>query len=104
MKFAAAFLLLIVYSTAFSQDVTLVGNSMQDPADLYKKANESLNTGNTKLAINIFEQVIAFYQREGRVKELSENYLGMALAFALNGNYTESILYHKKALKAHRKY
>jgi tetratricopeptide (TPR) repeat protein len=84
--------------------VTLASNTADGPTDLYKKVNESLTVGDTKLALSIFDEVVEFYQHEGRLKELPENYLGMALSLALNGNYSESVRYHKKALRAHRKY
>jgi tetratricopeptide (TPR) repeat protein len=100
--FAGIFLGLNFFSiSSFAQELIVANN---EPTILYKKANESLSLGNTRLAINIFEKVIAFYESEGRVKELSESYLGMALSFAFNGHYEESIRYHKKALRAHRRY
>jgi tetratricopeptide (TPR) repeat protein len=100
--FTGTFLLLHFFFVAsFAQEVIVANN---EPTVLYKKANESLSMGDTRLAINIFEKVIDFYESEGRVKELSESYLGMALSFAFNGNYPESIRYHKKALRAHHKY
>jgi tetratricopeptide (TPR) repeat protein len=100
--FVGIFLLLNFFSIpSFAQELMVANN---EPTVLYKKANESLSMGDTKLAINIFEKVIDFYESEGRVKELSESYLGMALSFAFNGNYPESIRYHKKALRAHHKY
>jgi tetratricopeptide (TPR) repeat protein len=101
MKFTGTVLLLLISIGALAQEVVIAGN---EPTSLYREANESLSLGNTKLAINIFDKVIAFYEAEGRVKELSENYLGMALSFAFNGHYDESIRYHKKALRAHRRY
>ena len=96
------FLLLFASPLAFAQDIVIA--SQDETTGLYQKVNESLNVGDTRLAIDTFKKVIEFYEGEGRVKELSESYLGMALAFALNGHYTESIRYHKKALRAHHKY
>jgi tetratricopeptide (TPR) repeat protein len=103
MKSTGIFLLQLFTAAAsvMAQEVVIAGN---DPTALYQEANQSLSLGNTRLAINIFDKVIAFYEAEGRVKELSENYLGMALSFAFNGHYEESIRYHKKALRAHRRY
>lgn len=103
MKFLSVFLLLLFPALAFCQEV-MFANSENEPTGLYQKANESLNNGDTKLAMDIFKQVIEFYEEEGRTKEVSESYLGMALAFAFNGNYSESIRFHKKALRAHHKY
>jgi tetratricopeptide (TPR) repeat protein len=101
MKTTTAFLLVLLPLTTLCQDLILASN---EPSGLYEKANQSLNLGDTKKADQIFRQVIEFYQQEGRVKEVSEGYLGMALAFAFSGHYKESIRYHKKALKAHHKY
>ena len=104
MKFLITFACLFLSFAAISQEVIVADNSGNEPNSLYQKANEFLTIGNTRLAINIFEKVIDFYEHEGRLKELPENYLGMALSLALNGHYPESIRYHKKALRAHRRY
>lgn len=104
MKFLITFAFLFLSFAAISQEVIVADNSGNEPTHLYQKVNESLTIGNTKLALNIFEKVIDFYEHEGRLKELPENYLGMALSLALNGHYPESIRYHKKALRAHRRY
>jgi tetratricopeptide (TPR) repeat protein len=97
-------LLLLISITSFSQELIIASNERTEPLSLYKKVNESLTMGDTKLAINTFKKVIEFYEDAGRMQELPQNYLGMALSLAFNGNYRESIRYHKKALKAHRKY
>jgi tetratricopeptide (TPR) repeat protein len=102
MKVLTSVSLLLVSSFAFSQQVSL--NSKPEPTALYAKANESLTVGNTKHATDIFKQVIEFYENAGRTKEVSESYLGMALAFAFTGHYSESIRFHKKALRAHHRY
>jgi tetratricopeptide (TPR) repeat protein len=104
MKLHITFWLMLLSLSAVGQEVVVANDDPDMPVGLYKKANEFLTVGKTKLAINTFEKVIAFYEQEGRLKELPENYLGMALSFALNGHYPESIRYHKKALRAHRKY
>ena len=98
MKVLTPFCLLLISSLSFSQAL------VSDPATLYVKANQSLSEGDTKHATDIFKQVIELHEREGRLKEVSESYLGMALAFAFNGNYAESIRFHKKALRAHHRY
>lgn len=41
---------------------------------------------------------------ESNNQRRAENYFGKALALALNGDYRQSIYYHRKALKAHRRY
>jgi tetratricopeptide (TPR) repeat protein len=101
MKTTITSVLVLLSISAFCQDLIIASN---EPLSLYEKANRSLDLGDTKTADQIFRQVIEFYEQEGRVKEVSESYLGMALAFAFNGHYKESIRYHKKALKAHHKY
>lgn len=102
MKVLTTFCLLFFSALTFAQDVSFASTS--EPTTLYAKANESLSVGDTKNATSIFKQVIDFYQHEGRMKEVSENYLGMALAFAFSGHYSESIRFHKKALRAHHRY
>jgi tetratricopeptide (TPR) repeat protein len=104
MKYVASIAVLLITFQASCQEVVIASNNTTEPIGLYKKVNESLTLGHTKLALNIFKQVIEFYEEEGRLNELPANYLGMALSLALNGNYPESIRYHKKALRAHRKY
>lgn len=104
MKFIIILLLVMFAFQAHSQRYILATNDTDKTTSLYRKANESLNTGNTKQALNMFEQVIEFFEEEGRSEELPERYLGMALSLALTGHYSESIRYHKKALRAHRKY
>lgn len=105
MRHYTPFLLFFLFSsTAFCQDLAMASETGNEPLLLLKQAHLSLDAGNTRLAINIFEKVIEFYEHEGRQKEVPENYLGMALALAFNGNYHRSIQYHKKALRAHRKY
>jgi tetratricopeptide (TPR) repeat protein len=101
MKVLTPFCLLFISSLSFSQNLEIINS---EPTALYAKANHSLSVGDTKHATDIFKQVINFYESEGRLKEVSESYLGMALAFAFNGNYQESIRYHKKALRAHHRY
>ena len=101
MKVLTSFCLLLIAPLSFAQDLT---STMPDPAALYIKANQSLSEGDTKQATEIFKEVIHLHQREGRLKEVSESYLGMALAFAFNGNYSEAIRFHKKALRAHHRY
>jgi tetratricopeptide (TPR) repeat protein len=71
---------------------------------LYHQINESLSENKPKQAIQHFKKVIEFYVQEKREQEIPENYFGIALAFAFSGHYKESIRYHKKAIRAHRKY
>ena len=89
---------------SFSQDVILARNTPAEPFNLFMEANQSLDAGHTRDAVQKFEKAIQFYQNSGRQSELAEQYFGMALAFALNRNYRQSIRYHKKALRAHTRY
>jgi tetratricopeptide (TPR) repeat protein len=102
MKNPLALLFLLSSISCFAQDVSV--ELPAQPFGLYKEANQSLNNGDTKNAILIYGKLVEFYEQEGRQTELPESYLGMALSFALNGNYNESIRYHKKALRAHHRY
>lgn len=107
MKIYSSFVLLssiiLLPFIASSQNIVVVSQK-SDPSTMYRQAHELLSEGQVASAISLFDQVIAVFESEGREKELSENFLGIALSFALNGNYEESIRYHKKALKAHHKY
>jgi tetratricopeptide (TPR) repeat protein len=102
MKNPLTFLFLLLSLSSFGQGVLL--ESTAQLFGLYKQANQSLSIGDTKNAILIYDKLVDFYEHEGRQSELPESYLGMALSFALNGNYKESIRYHKKALRAHHRY
>jgi hypothetical protein len=102
MKVPFTFCLALLASLTFAQGVSF--ESPTEPTSLYTRANESLSMGDTKNATSIFKKVIDFYHDKGREKEVSEGYLGMALAFAFNGHYPQSIRFHKKALRAHHRY
>ena len=90
--------------TSFSQDVVLARNTSPEPFNLFREASQSLDEGHTRKAVHKFEKIIDYYQHSGRQSELAEHYFGMALAFAFNKNYRQSIRYHKKALRAHDRY
>ena len=90
--------------STLGQDVILARNTTAEPFNLFMEANQSLDAGNTREAVQKFEKAIQFYQNSGRQSELAEHYFGMALAFAFNKNYRQSIRYHKKALRAHTRY
>src|SRR5690606_32720027 len=70
----------------------------------YKKANELLSTGDTKEALVLFDQIATHFINQNELKELPAHYMATALSLAFSGHYSQSIRYHKKALKAHRKY
>jgi tetratricopeptide (TPR) repeat protein len=86
--------------SCYSQNI-VVNN---ETVNLYGQINESLAAGDARQAIQHFKKVIDVYVRENREREIPENYFGMALAFAFSGHYKESVRYHKKAIRAHRKY
>jgi tetratricopeptide (TPR) repeat protein len=75
-----------------------------EPLVIYGQIHNALASDNPKQAIEEFKNVVAFIESQGRENELPERYFGMALALALNGNYKESITYHKKAIRLHKKY
>jgi tetratricopeptide (TPR) repeat protein len=104
MKIVITLTLILFALTVRCQEYAFASSQTDITHGLYKKANESLTLGNKKMAIAMFEEVAEFFEQEGRLKELPENYLGMALSLALTGHYAESVRYHKKALRAHRRY
>ena len=63
-----------------------------------------METDRPKDALTQFKEVVDFYKKQGRNDELPQAYFGMALGLALNGHYKESIRYHKKAMRVHKKY
>ncbi len=73
------------------------------PLALYEDINLSLSRDNVKDALATFKGLIAFYKSTHQYDQLPESYFGMALALAFNGNYKESIRYHKLAIRAHKK-
>lgn len=68
----------------------------------FREINATLDADNPTVAIAKFESYMCGEIARGSAN-LPEDYFAMALALALNGNYKESIIYHKKALRAHRK-
>jgi len=75
-----------------------------EPSLLYREIHDALAIGKTRQAMLTFDKVVEFYTLEHRTSELPESYFGMALALAFNGNYKQSIRYHRKAIRAHKKY
>jgi hypothetical protein len=74
-----------------------------EPLAFHEKINLSLSGDNVKDALTTFKNLIAYYKSTHQYDQLPESYFGMALALALNGNYRESIHYHKLAMRAHKK-
>ena len=72
-----------------------------DPMITYASIHSLLSHNNASQAIADFEWFVANMPDKERGENIAENYFGMALALALNGNYRESIHYHRKAMKAH---
>jgi hypothetical protein len=81
------------------QQITLASEEL---SCIYEPVNNALATGNAKNAVEAFEVVVRYYIERGKNAELPETYFGMALMLALNGYYKESIIYHKKAIRAHK--
>jgi tetratricopeptide (TPR) repeat protein len=71
---------------------------------VYETIHRDVSSGDVKDAIRTFEKLVSQLNDDGRSEELPQQYFGMAFTLALNGNYKESIRYHKKAIRAHRKY
>lgn len=92
----------VVFPLALSAQPIITAST--EPIGLYEQINNSMASDNPKKAIKEFKSVIDFYESHGRANELPQSYFGMALVLALNGNYKESIRYHKKAIKIHKKY
>jgi tetratricopeptide (TPR) repeat protein len=87
-------------TASYSQQVVC---STTEPVGLYAELNVAFKSGDIKLAVQKFESVISFYENGGQLQQLPEHYFGMALMLALNGNYRESIRYHKKAIRSHKR-
>jgi tetratricopeptide (TPR) repeat protein len=95
---------IVIAFNSFSQELILARNTSSEPYNLFREASQSLDKGHTRQAVHKFEKIIEFYEHSGRQSELAQYYFGMALAFAFNENYRQSIRYHKKALRAHNRY
>ncbi|HYC87337.1 MAG TPA: hypothetical protein VEB86_19025 [Chryseosolibacter sp.] len=83
------------------QEIVVAANPS---AEVYQHINNALATDQPHRAIAIFERLMDYYESQGMKQDLPESYFGMAFALALNGHYKESIRYHRKAIRAHRKY
>jgi tetratricopeptide (TPR) repeat protein len=94
-------ILLLLPCLASGQQVISAAN---EPVALYQEINNALATDQPKLALEHFRKIVTLYEEQGRFSELPQTYFGMALGLALNGNYKESIRYHKKAIRAHKKF
>jgi tetratricopeptide (TPR) repeat protein len=98
------FLLCIILCFPLSLCAQHVLFSSGDADCLYQEINHSLLNHDPKLALKTFKKVADFYAKANAKEELPEKYFGMALGLALNGYYKQSIAYHKKAIRLHRKY
>jgi Flp pilus assembly protein TadD len=65
--------------------------------------NNALQQNQTREAIHAFKKMISDSKTEKQSGEVVETYFGFALALALNENYRQSIRYHKKAIRLHKK-
>jgi tetratricopeptide (TPR) repeat protein len=83
---------------------SLITSKSGDLAGTYQHIGILLSDNHVRSAEKIFSRVIDVYRAEQKSEALSEQYFGMALALAFNGHYRKSIAYHKKALRAHKKF
>ena len=65
--------------------------------------NNALQEDHTREAIHLFKQMISQCKKEEEACQLVETYFGFALALALNEKYPQSIRYHKKSIRLHKK-
>lgn len=70
----------------------------------YEEAGRLLDRNEPRHAAVVYERIIDYFLDRGEVSQIPENYLGMALSFAITGHYRKSVRFHRKALRAHRKY
>lgn len=100
------FFLIVMALTSFKATCQeIAGASRNDNTfQVYKKANELLSSGDTKEALALFDRIAAHFIHQNELKELPAHYMATALSLAFSGHYSQSIRYHKKALRAHRKY
>jgi tetratricopeptide (TPR) repeat protein len=96
------YLLLLFLPLAGSAQTIITASN--EPLALYQAINNALATDRPKLALEHFKKIVCLYEEQGRSSELPQTYFGMALGLALNGHYKESIRYHKKAIRAHKKF
>ncbi len=104
MKYLTVLSLMLVSFGAISQIQPAWVDHGDNTFLMYKRANELLYAGDTKKALAVFDKVADYFIKENKLTALPEHYLGTALSLALSGHYSASIRYHKKALRAHRKY
>jgi tetratricopeptide (TPR) repeat protein len=98
------FYLSIIMLLPLVADCQTILASSDEPMVLYQDINNSLSCSRPKQALHSFRKVVDFYSSRDKKNELPEKYFGMALALALSGYYKESIRYHKKAIRLHRRY
>ena len=94
---------LIFLSSIASSAQELVCSSAE-PLAFFEQIHLSLSKDHVEDALETFKSLIAHYKSTHQYSKLPESYFGMALALAFNGNYRESIHYHKLAMRAHRKH
>jgi len=101
---AMTLMLLVAFESPSQETSIHTANDGLEPSSLFTLATRSLEYGNRRVAQNTFDDIVKFYQQTGRLTELPETYFWMGLVLALNENYHKSIRYHKKAIRAHKKY
>jgi len=98
--FAAMMLLMIAPLTTMAQDAIANDVAFQRLVEI----NNALQQDHTKEAIRAFRRMVAECKKETDPCHLVETYFGFALALALNEKYSQSIRYHKKSIRLHKKF
>ena len=75
-----------------------------DATSIKLASNSFVQRDNTGMIVSHSDIDVLNGEVESNDQRLAENYFGKALAFALNGEYRQSIYYHRKALKAHSRF
>jgi tetratricopeptide (TPR) repeat protein len=95
----AGILLISIALTTVGQNVETNSVAFQRLAEI----NNALQENRTREAIHIFKEMIAQCKKEEDACHVVETYFGFALALALNEKYPQSIRYHKKSIRLHKK-
>jgi tetratricopeptide (TPR) repeat protein len=97
-------LCLLIFLLPLSLPAQQIITASTEPMPIYVSINKAMEDDRPKDALTHFKDIVEFYKEQGRDNELPEAYFGMALGLALNGHYKESIRYHKKAMRVHKRY
>lgn len=102
MRLFACVLLLILSAVCYAKAQVAVETSLPILRQL-AEINHSVEQDRTREAVKKFKAMIAQCKSSENECQVVETYFGFALALALNGNYSQSIRYHKKAIRLHKK-